>query len=232
MTARSAAAIVAALLLGCGPGAEPGGSTTATERPVESITHFGPQTELFVEFPALVVGHDSPFAAHVTTLNDFKPLAAGRVSVLLIGPNDATERFDASAPTVPGIFRPVAKPTSAGNRELVVEVATAGGTDRHEVGQVHVAADLGDVATAEQADQGIACGRGGCRGAWLAASAGAVHLSGGDARQADARSLRAPDRAVAIPDRGGRAGEERARGDDFQEKHHRPNLSLNLRRDT
>lgn len=152
MTTRWLAAMAAALALGCGSGADPAASTADAERPVESITHFEPRTELFVEFPALVVGLESPFAAHVTLLHDFTPLATGRVSVLLIGPDDATERFDAAAPNVPGIFRPVAKPSGAGDRRLVIEVETAAGTDRHDLGQVRVAATADEVVADEEAE--------------------------------------------------------------------------------
>lgn len=144
MVIRIAAAAV--LFVGCGPGTEPAVSTAPDERPVESITHYGPRTELFVEFPALVAGFDSPFAAHLTKLMDFKPLTAGRVSVVLSGAHEAEERFEVLAPTVPGIFRPVAKPTATGDRHLVLEISTDDGVERHELGTVRVVADTAHLA--------------------------------------------------------------------------------------
>jgi hypothetical protein len=74
------AVILALAAIGCGREHQHGGEDP---RPGESITHFGEQTELFVEFRALVVGDESPFAAHVTRLVDFLPLSAGRVTVVL-----------------------------------------------------------------------------------------------------------------------------------------------------
>lgn len=101
-------------------------------------TRWTERTELFVEFPPLVVGKDSAFAAHLTRLSDFRPVAAGRVTVLLAGGGLPEERFEVTQPTVPGIFRPVARPTHAGWRELSILLAAEGLSDRHDLGQVGV----------------------------------------------------------------------------------------------
>ena len=50
-----------------------------------AVTHFTDSTELFVEFPAFVVGQESAFAAHLTRLRDFKPVESGKVVVTLSG---------------------------------------------------------------------------------------------------------------------------------------------------
>ncbi len=115
----------------------------------ESVTHFTERTELFVEFPALVRGLESPFAAHVTRLDDFKPLPAGRVAVTLSGGGAPEERFEATAPTVPGIFRPVATPAHAGDRDLAITIEGEGFSDRHDLGQVVVYGDVSDPGATE-----------------------------------------------------------------------------------
>lgn len=149
------AAGAALLLLGCHPHDHPhddhsaGEHGAAAERPGVAYTLFGPRTELFVEFPALVSGLESPFAAHLTTLHDFKPLAAGEVAVVLSGGGAPEERFETEAATVPGIFRPVAVPRAAGERQLAVEVSTPDGVERHELGTVQVAASAEAVAAPE-----------------------------------------------------------------------------------
>jgi membrane fusion protein, heavy metal efflux system len=123
----------------------------------QSITHFTDRTELFVEFPALVVGAESPFAAHLTWLSDasvnsatgpvsasgagFKPVTEGRVAVLLTGGGRAEERFEVDAPTSPGIFRPVAKPQHAGKRQLALRVEIKDSVIVHELGEVPVFPD-------------------------------------------------------------------------------------------
>ncbi|MBI4985259.1 MAG: efflux RND transporter periplasmic adaptor subunit [Rhodocyclales bacterium] len=120
----------------------------------EKITHFTDSSELFVEFPRLVAGEKSAFAAHLTRLADFRALTAGKVTVILAGGGQPEERFAVDAPSQPGIFRPVAVPKQAGQRELSVEVATAEFTVRHDLGPVTVYADrkTADAAGAEHDD--------------------------------------------------------------------------------
>jgi len=130
-----------------------GHQDASAERPVRSITHFTDATELFVEFPALAVGAPSPFAAHVTRLGDFKPLATGRVEVVLSGGGLSEERFAAAEPQVPGIFRPVAEPVHAGERDLAV-IVTSGGEDRHALGRVAVYSSVAEAAAAAGAEEG------------------------------------------------------------------------------
>jgi RND family efflux transporter MFP subunit len=123
----------------------------------EKITHFTDRTELFVEFPRLVVGEKSAFAAHLTTLADFRALAAAKVSVILSGGSAPDEVFAIDTPSQPGIFRPVAQPKQAGEREMAIEVATPQFTVRHELGPVTVYADRksADAAGGEHDEGGI-----------------------------------------------------------------------------
>jgi membrane fusion protein, heavy metal efflux system len=122
-------------------------------RPAESITHFSPRTELFIEFPALVVGGESPFAAHVTRLDSFKPLLAGDVTVVLSGGNAPEERFVASGASSPGIFRPVATPAHAGRRDLSILIKGEGIDDRHDLGPVDVFANLGEASQGKEPEE-------------------------------------------------------------------------------
>ena len=124
----------------------------------EKITHFTDRTELFVEFPRLVVGEKSAFAAHLTTLADFRALAAGKVSVILSGGGQPDEVFSTSAPAQPGIFRPEATPRVAGVRELDVEVVGADFTVRHRLGPVTIHPDRksADAVPGEHDEDGIA----------------------------------------------------------------------------
>jgi RND family efflux transporter MFP subunit len=111
-------------------------------RPALSFTHWTDRTELFMELRALVAGQDSPCAAHVTTLEPFAALAQGSVTVLLRSPA-GDERFESLPPSVPGIFRPVARPNAPGSRRLIVRIQAEGLASEH---------DLGDVTVYETAD--------------------------------------------------------------------------------
>jgi RND family efflux transporter MFP subunit len=133
---RMAALLLVAAALACGKYEHE--ETAAPEREALSYTHFTDRTELFVEFDALARDTESAFAAHVTRLSDFKPLAAGTVTAILSGGDAPEERFRADAPSVPGIFRPVAKPQHAGQRRLVFDIAFDGAVTRHDLGLVTV----------------------------------------------------------------------------------------------
>ena len=120
---RSQAALVLVLLVtACRPGGKDEHGHGAEAR-VESFTHFGDATELFVEFEPLVAGRETKMAAHLTRLSDWKPLAEGKVTVTL-SDGAREERFEVGAPSTPGIFRPAPKPAAAGKRRLAIAVST------------------------------------------------------------------------------------------------------------
>ena len=125
----------------------------------EKRTHYSDRTELFVEFPRLVVGEKAAFAAHLTTLADFRAVTAGRVSVRLSGGDKPDEVFGLAGVSQPGIFRPVVTPGHAGERTLSIEVSTPAFSVIHALGTVtvyrdHKAADAAHPAHAED-DGGI-----------------------------------------------------------------------------
>jgi len=123
------------------PTAEQGGHGHDHAPGAEKLTNFTEHTELFVEFPRLVAGESSAFAVHLTTLVDFRALAAGKVSVILSGGDQLEERFTVETPSQPGIFRPAVQPRQAGERKLAIEVVTPQFAVRHEFGPVTVFAD-------------------------------------------------------------------------------------------
>ena len=123
-------------------------------------TDFTASTELFVEFPPLVVGREAAFAAHLTRLADFKPVDAGRLAVVLAGGGAPEERFSVDAPSVPGIFRPVAKPQHAGTRTLSIRLESPDLDATHALGPVTIFADeqaaAAALASRAKPDEGIA----------------------------------------------------------------------------
>lgn len=123
-----------------------------------SITHFTDRTELFAEFPTLIVGTESRFAAHLTWTHasGFKAVTEGRAVVILSGGNQPEERFAVEAPGAPGIFRPVAKPAHAGKRQLALVLETKAGSIAHALGDVVVYPDrqTADAATAKEEEGG------------------------------------------------------------------------------
>ena len=139
--------LVLVLASACSGTATETAATPEDPRPALSFTDWTETTELFIELRALVVGQDSPCAAHVTRLADFSALAEGTVTVVL---RDASteERFETEVPTVPGIFRPIARPTSAGSRRLLVEIRAEGISVVHDLGEVTVFASVEEAIAA------------------------------------------------------------------------------------
>lgn len=100
----------------------------------EVVTRWGEATQLFVEFPALVVGEDSRFAAHLTRLSDHFAIDRGRVVVELTGGGQPVERFTVDGPSPPGIFRPVVRPAHPGRRVVTLRLDSPAASAIHAVG--------------------------------------------------------------------------------------------------
>jgi biotin carboxyl carrier protein len=83
----------------------------------------------------------SDLVVHLTRLADYKPLAEGKVTVVLAGAAGADEIFPVASPTTPGIFKPAIAPSAPGERELTIRVESALGSQTHELGPVTVFAD-------------------------------------------------------------------------------------------
>ena len=121
---------------GCNRSAVP---AAAPEEPEPlSVTRWTDKTELFAEYPPLVVGGTSRFAIHLTWLDSFKALTEGTVEVRLQGDAGSPELFRVDAPSRPGIFGVDVKPAQAGKRELVIVLTAKGLSDEHRVGEVDV----------------------------------------------------------------------------------------------
>jgi cobalt-zinc-cadmium efflux system membrane fusion protein len=137
----------------CAP-ERPAEATAAPEAPAErrteSATHWTAKTELFVEFPALVAGEDSRFAIHLTRLDDFKPVSAGRSEVRLVYAGGETETFSSDAPSRPGIFGVTVKPPRAGEAAVEIRLDSANLSDLHRLEHIPVFASLAEAPTGEE----------------------------------------------------------------------------------
>ena len=117
-------------------------------------THYTDQTELFVEFPALVAGAESPFAAHVTRLSDHKPLREGQLDVVLEKDGGAVARFRVREPSRAGIFTPGVIPRDPGDFDLVIVVEDDSLAARHELGPITVFASESDIVIDQPEGEG------------------------------------------------------------------------------
>ncbi len=113
------------------------GSHVGEEIPRLDHTIWTDKTELFVEFPALIVGNPSRFAAHFTVLDNHQPVHAGSVRVSLIK-GDKGIRNTVEEPSSPGIFSPTIQPKEAGIYQLVFELKTPEYSDKIVIDNVRV----------------------------------------------------------------------------------------------
>ncbi len=112
------------------------------EREPLTVTQWTTRTELFAEYPALVVGETSRFAIHLTRLDTYQALTAGRVEVHLSGSHGSAEVFSVDGPSRPGIFGVDVTPVHGGARELAIVLRLPGLDDAHCVGPVTVYRDV------------------------------------------------------------------------------------------
>ena len=123
------------------------GSHVGEEIPRTDYTIWTDKTELFVEFPALVVGSPSRFAAHFTVLDKHQPAREGSVTVSLIKDGKGI-RNTVDAPSSPGIFSPAIQPKEAGKYQLVFELTTLEYSDKITIDDVIVYANADEAIKA------------------------------------------------------------------------------------
>ncbi len=119
----------AMFLMSCGNQKEDSAASEVETIPAKSMTLWTNNTELFVEFPALVVGKKSRFAAHFTILDKHQPVREGTVTVSLIK-GDKGIRNTVQSPTSPGIFSPTIQPKEEGNYQLIFDIITPNYSDK------------------------------------------------------------------------------------------------------
>jgi membrane fusion protein, heavy metal efflux system len=121
-----------------------------------SITRWTGKTELFVEFAPLLVGKETPFAAHLTDPETFKPVSEGTLRVSFTPPQGKEIVFEAATPTVAGIYRPVAKIDQPGSYRLAFHRYRPGSAeiyDTIDAGEVKVLEKPEPVRQADEKSQ-------------------------------------------------------------------------------
>lgn len=125
--------------------------TKGVEIPTVDFTLWTDKTELFVEFPVLVVGNTSRFAAHFTILDKHQSVKVGSVTVSLIKDNNGI-RNTAESPASEGIFKPSLQPKQAGVYNLVFELKTPTLSDKIVIENVQVYSNLDEAVAGNPAE--------------------------------------------------------------------------------
>lgn len=87
-----------------------------------AITVWTDRSELFFEHPPIVAGAPgAPWAIHLTTLEDWKPVTAGTLTLRFTSPDGREHVVTDSAPARPGIYTTAPSLPAAGTYDLVME---------------------------------------------------------------------------------------------------------------
>lgn len=106
-----------------------------------SVTQWNDKTEIFMEYPALVIGKEAAFAIHLSKMKDFKPVTEGTLICIFKGNNGERLEVTEKAPSHPGIFRPVVTFSHAGHYEMQLRLNSPQVSDTILVSGVRVYPD-------------------------------------------------------------------------------------------
>lgn len=118
-----------------------------------AVTIWTGKTELFMEYPALVVGKDARFAVHLSRMSDFKAVTSGRVRLDFSGSDGGATVATADTPSSPGIFRPTARFERPGVYQVRL-VLTGPVQDTIAAGEVPVYASEEEITEVEEGPAG------------------------------------------------------------------------------
>lgn len=113
-----------------------------------SVTLWTEKTELFMEYPAIVVGRDARFAVHLTNIRNFQPVTAGNLSLEFALPGGYSTRATLDGPSSPGIYRPVARFERAGSYQARL-ILSGEGADTIAIEMLPVYASHADLPPAD-----------------------------------------------------------------------------------
>lgn len=124
-----------------GDGAHGHGEEAEDPRPDNAVTLYQGGLELFMEYPALVVGQESPLIAHFTDTREperFVWVTEGSVVATLRFEDGSEETFTADKLLRNGIFKPIVKPTRSGRASFTLTLSGHPAAGTVEVGEVMV----------------------------------------------------------------------------------------------
>ena len=84
------------------------------------ITQWTDKTELFMEYPELIVGQEATFAVHLTRLSDFKPISESEVQFVFSSERGNEGSLTETEVQIPGIYGPDVVFDRAGRYDLTI----------------------------------------------------------------------------------------------------------------
>lgn len=120
------------------------------EHSSNSVTQFNSSTEIFMEYPQLVVGVEAQFLIHLNDLKVFKPVTEGTLSIELN--NSAGNKVNAQLdkPARAGIFIPTIKFDSQGTYTMTITLNSPQVSDKFSVNNIVVYSSQTEVPNQEE----------------------------------------------------------------------------------
>ncbi|MFQ5627850.1 MAG: efflux RND transporter periplasmic adaptor subunit [bacterium] len=143
--------LIFALFIGCSNHDD---AATDQEHEGTSVTLWTEKTELFMEYPALIVGQEAAFAVHLSDMKDFKPVIQGKLTCLFKSTEGEQVTVVAESPSYPGIFRPVVQFSDAGVYDMELRLEGQQVSDVIYVPDIRVYADESSIPHKEAVDSG------------------------------------------------------------------------------
>lgn len=125
--------------------------TETHEHEAISVTLWSDSTELFMEYPPLVVGEDAKFLIHLSDMKDFKAVTEGTLQIDFIGDQGNKLSFTEQKPARDGIYIPVIKFNNPGNYTMTMVLSGSQVSDKIVVSDIVVYASESDVPHEEEA---------------------------------------------------------------------------------
>lgn len=119
------------------------------------ITQWTDKTELFMEYPELIVGQEATFAVHLTRLSDFQPISESEVKFVFNSERGNEGSLTETEVQIPGIYGPDVVFERAGRYDLTI-IIQGMVDDTLKVNGIPVYNSAGDIpATHEEEDPNL-----------------------------------------------------------------------------
>lgn len=106
------------------------------EHPAISVTQYTDATEIFMEYPTLVINEEAKFLIHLTDLKDFKAVTQGKLAIEFKSNTGVKVNYIIEEPTRPGIYIPSVTLSKPGIYTMTMEF------DGNQVSDIIVVQDI------------------------------------------------------------------------------------------
>lgn len=115
-----------------------------------SVTQFNNSTELFLEYPQLIVGTEAKFLIHLNDLKDFKAITQGSLAVEFVNQSGNKVTANEDKPARAGIFTPTIKFGASGIYTMTLTLTGAQVSDKIVVKDVVVYSSINEAPKNEE----------------------------------------------------------------------------------